>query len=323
MSSDTGGEKDANALTDNWIQCDSCSKWRRVPKNIADALGDDDEWCAPAARARALRAAHRTRPPKTRPPPCPELTACRPAPPPRPTNNRHCSENPDKKLASCSVPQELTDQEIDLDLVSCQCAVKSAVSFYCYAFAPACVVSVCFAVCPVGCVLLSCACACAEERSLLRTPPLLLLQPLARPGFENGRRPRPPSDLCQHHHRRRPPTPRSSKPPPWPPRPPRPPPGAPAPASRPRRRRSRLARSYPPSGSSSPTTSSATASARCRTRTTSWSASARRRGAAATAAGPTASTACSASNAPTTFAPARTSATTSRSRASSTPSCRW
>ena len=27
-----------------WVQCDNCSKWRRVPKSVADALDDDTPW---------------------------------------------------------------------------------------------------------------------------------------------------------------------------------------------------------------------------------------------------------------------------------------
>ncbi|EEH52680.1 uncharacterized protein MICPUCDRAFT_42869 [Micromonas pusilla CCMP1545] len=30
--------------SDQWVQCDSCEIWRRVPKRIADALGDDEQW---------------------------------------------------------------------------------------------------------------------------------------------------------------------------------------------------------------------------------------------------------------------------------------
>lgn len=31
-------------VAEEWIACDACSKWRRVDKSIADALGDDDKW---------------------------------------------------------------------------------------------------------------------------------------------------------------------------------------------------------------------------------------------------------------------------------------
>lgn len=33
---------------DHWIQCDRCSKWRRVPPKVAQAIEDDAEWCANA-----------------------------------------------------------------------------------------------------------------------------------------------------------------------------------------------------------------------------------------------------------------------------------
>jgi hypothetical protein len=32
------------AANDEWIACDSCGKWRKVPAFVADALGDDDKW---------------------------------------------------------------------------------------------------------------------------------------------------------------------------------------------------------------------------------------------------------------------------------------
>ena len=43
--------------SDAWVQCDSCALWRRVPKEVSERLGDDDQWCArelAIARARAL-----------------------------------------------------------------------------------------------------------------------------------------------------------------------------------------------------------------------------------------------------------------------------
>lgn len=42
--------------SDAWVQCDSCALWRRVPKEVSERLGDDDQWCArelAIARARA------------------------------------------------------------------------------------------------------------------------------------------------------------------------------------------------------------------------------------------------------------------------------
>lgn len=31
-------------LKESWVQCDGCSKWRRVPKQLADELRDDTPW---------------------------------------------------------------------------------------------------------------------------------------------------------------------------------------------------------------------------------------------------------------------------------------
>ena len=41
--------------SDQWVQCDSCEIWRRVPKRIADALGDDEQWCARLVSSRRAR----------------------------------------------------------------------------------------------------------------------------------------------------------------------------------------------------------------------------------------------------------------------------
>uniref|UniRef100_A0A7S0SAI4 Histone-lysine N-methyltransferase n=1 Tax=Mantoniella antarctica TaxID=81844 RepID=A0A7S0SAI4_9CHLO len=30
--------------SDAWVECDSCQIWRRVPKNVSDRLGDDEQW---------------------------------------------------------------------------------------------------------------------------------------------------------------------------------------------------------------------------------------------------------------------------------------
>ena len=40
--------------SDQWVQCDSCEIWRRVPKRIADALGDDEQWCARLVSSRRV-----------------------------------------------------------------------------------------------------------------------------------------------------------------------------------------------------------------------------------------------------------------------------
>ncbi|KAI8470635.1 MAG: hypothetical protein J3K34DRAFT_521189 [Monoraphidium minutum] len=71
MSNSSGAAADDGGMQP-WVQCDRCSKWRRVPKQVVDALGDDDAW--------------------------------------------YCDDNPDKAFASCSVAQELSDKEIDVDL---------------------------------------------------------------------------------------------------------------------------------------------------------------------------------------------------------------
>ena len=31
-------------VRESWVQCDSCTKWRRVPKALADALDEDAPW---------------------------------------------------------------------------------------------------------------------------------------------------------------------------------------------------------------------------------------------------------------------------------------
>ncbi|PNH00860.1 Histone-lysine N-methyltransferase ASHH2, partial [Tetrabaena socialis] len=54
---------------DNWVACDRCTKWRRIPAGFADQIREDAPW--------------------------------------------YCEHNPNKAFASCSVPQELTNEEID------------------------------------------------------------------------------------------------------------------------------------------------------------------------------------------------------------------
>lgn len=34
----------AVAQADNWVQCDRCGKWRRVPETVVDTLEDDSNW---------------------------------------------------------------------------------------------------------------------------------------------------------------------------------------------------------------------------------------------------------------------------------------
>ena len=66
---DPGGATGVVGQADNWVQCDRCSQWRRVPESVVDNLADDSHW--------------------------------------------YCEDNPDPKHNSCSVPQELTNAEID------------------------------------------------------------------------------------------------------------------------------------------------------------------------------------------------------------------
>ena len=33
--------------SDAWVQCDHCELWRRVPKEVSERLGDDEQWYAP------------------------------------------------------------------------------------------------------------------------------------------------------------------------------------------------------------------------------------------------------------------------------------
>ena len=37
--------------SDAWVQCDHCELWRRVPKEVSERLGDDEQWCAPLSRS--------------------------------------------------------------------------------------------------------------------------------------------------------------------------------------------------------------------------------------------------------------------------------
>ncbi len=36
----------AAAEITTWIACDSCNKWRRIPKDLADSVKEDAHWCA-------------------------------------------------------------------------------------------------------------------------------------------------------------------------------------------------------------------------------------------------------------------------------------
>ena len=30
-----------------WVQCDRCTKWRRIPQVMADSLDENAHWCGP------------------------------------------------------------------------------------------------------------------------------------------------------------------------------------------------------------------------------------------------------------------------------------
>eukprot|EP00198_Chlamydomonas_reinhardtii_P005407 XP_001694743.1 histone methyltransferase [Chlamydomonas reinhardtii] len=64
-----GEQAEPGETEQNWVLCDSCTKWRRVPAPYANSLDEDASW--------------------------------------------YCALNPNKAFASCSVPQELTDEQID------------------------------------------------------------------------------------------------------------------------------------------------------------------------------------------------------------------
>lgn len=83
---------------DHWIQCDRCSKWRRVPQKVAEAIEDDAEWFVDISTPVAFihDAAHSLHIS------LPVYVGC-----------RYCDYNPNQALASCDVSQELTNEEID------------------------------------------------------------------------------------------------------------------------------------------------------------------------------------------------------------------
>ena len=93
-----GGDQEHSASVlsdqdaDNWIQCDRCNKWRRVPKSVAESILDDAEWYVVVA---ILMVRHFGRLDA-------DIPSC-----------RFCENNPNRAFASCSVPQELTNEEID------------------------------------------------------------------------------------------------------------------------------------------------------------------------------------------------------------------
>jgi hypothetical protein len=44
-ASESGGEAEPVAHPDAWVQCDKCTKWRRIPYSESEKIGDGD-WCA-------------------------------------------------------------------------------------------------------------------------------------------------------------------------------------------------------------------------------------------------------------------------------------
>jgi hypothetical protein len=46
--SSSGEESDAEDHKVSWVNCDACSKWRRLPEALAQALSDATPWCVGA-----------------------------------------------------------------------------------------------------------------------------------------------------------------------------------------------------------------------------------------------------------------------------------
>jgi hypothetical protein len=105
---------------DTWVQCDRCSKWRRIPQMVADGLDEDANWCGLHGRSLDV---------------CPTAAFCMSSHflegccgrsncsycivsfsslccPCR----RYCEHNPTTGFASCNIPQELSNDEIDRQL---------------------------------------------------------------------------------------------------------------------------------------------------------------------------------------------------------------
>lgn len=126
---------------ESWVQCDRCNQWRRVPHEVADALQENEPWygqlslpvavvagCAVTMYDRPQCVLTMQRNPTGTPPtmPCQEA-ACQlkrrsaaqtgPDAPPSsfapPAAHRYCEANPHAEFASCDVPQEMTNEEID------------------------------------------------------------------------------------------------------------------------------------------------------------------------------------------------------------------
>ena len=83
------GSDSSEHEADNWVQCDKCANWRRVQTAYAETLDDDTPWSA-----KGLASV------------CGDLLTLT-------SPRRYCNFNPDKRFASCDIPQELPTHEID------------------------------------------------------------------------------------------------------------------------------------------------------------------------------------------------------------------
>jgi len=83
-------------MTESWIECSDCQKWRRVVGLEERWNADDARWCV-AARACAPQASSGQSGDLT--------SSC--------ALLRRCTDNTDLARNRCSVPAEATDEEID------------------------------------------------------------------------------------------------------------------------------------------------------------------------------------------------------------------
>lgn len=47
LSSSSMEADEEAAVPENWVQCDRCNKWRRIPALLANSLEDNAAWYAP------------------------------------------------------------------------------------------------------------------------------------------------------------------------------------------------------------------------------------------------------------------------------------
>ena len=104
-----------------WVGCDACGKWRKVSQALAESLDNEDKWYEHNFYASNLTPNFQYNT---------LFCTCRigvySAPKrwcivfaaniSRTSICRYCEQNPDQRHNSCSAPQELSDQEIDLAL---------------------------------------------------------------------------------------------------------------------------------------------------------------------------------------------------------------